>query len=124
MRRASRRVACLPALLGLGGRAGGGGGGGGGPERLGAGTSALRVVTWNVAAINNNPFEYWITHDDDPRYDHMMRAVRLFVEEDEVGPSARRPAALALAQCLMPRTPLSRNLLGLLVAQSRAGRRA
>ena len=82
------------------------------------------MVTWNVAAINNNPFEYWITHDDDPRYDRMMRAVRLFVVEDEVGPSARQPAALALAQCLMPRTPLSRNLLGLLVAQSRAGRRA
>ena len=19
----------------------------------------LRVVTWNIAAINNNPFEYW-----------------------------------------------------------------
>ena len=26
--------------------------------------SALRVATWNIAAINNNPFEYWITHDD------------------------------------------------------------
>ena len=24
----------------------------------------LRVATWNIAAINNNPFEYWITHDD------------------------------------------------------------
>ena len=26
--------------------------------------STLRVATWNIAAINNNPFEYWITHDD------------------------------------------------------------
>ena len=58
-----------------------------GPARLahpGAATGALRVVTWNVAAINNNPFEYWITHDEDPSYDTMMRAVRLFVEEDAV----------------------------------------
>ena len=22
------------------------------------------MATWNIAAINNNPFEYWITHDD------------------------------------------------------------
>ena len=26
--------------------------------------SELRVVTWNIAAINNNPFEYWLTHPD------------------------------------------------------------
>ena len=24
----------------------------------------LKLVTWNIAAINNNPFEYWITHED------------------------------------------------------------
>ena len=51
---------------------------------LGDTSTALRVVTWNVAAINNNPFEYWITHDKDPNYDSMMRAVRLFVEEGAV----------------------------------------
>jgi len=22
----------------------------------------LRVVTWNIAAVNNNPFEYWVCH--------------------------------------------------------------
>ena len=49
----------------------------------------LTALSWNMAAINNNPFEYWITHDDDPRYDRMMRAVRLFIEEDEVGPILR-----------------------------------
>ena len=27
----------------------------------------LSAVTWNMAAINNNPFEYWITNDD-PKY--------------------------------------------------------
>lgn len=55
----------------------------GGRNHLSA-TTALRVVTWNVAAINNNPFEYWITHDEDPSYDSMMQAVRRFVEEDVV----------------------------------------
>ena len=24
----------------------------------------LKVATWNMAAINNNPFEYWISHED------------------------------------------------------------
>ena len=26
------------------------------------GQSPLLVVTWNIAAVNNNPFEYWVTH--------------------------------------------------------------
>ena len=25
---------------------------------------ALTVATWNIAAINNNPFEYWIHSED------------------------------------------------------------
>jgi hypothetical protein len=36
------------------------------------------VLTWNVAAINNNPFEYWIDHSD-PRYKQLMTAVGNFV---------------------------------------------
>jgi hypothetical protein len=24
----------------------------------------IKALTWNIAAINNNPFEYWITNDD------------------------------------------------------------
>lgn len=39
----------------------------------------LEVATWNIAAINNNPFEYWITHDD-PAYNKMMDAVQNFIE--------------------------------------------
>lgn len=31
----------------------------------------LKVSTWNVAAINNNPFEYWMTHEDE-RYTKLM----------------------------------------------------
>ena len=38
----------------------------------------LRVVTWNIAAINNNPFEYWITHDD-ADYNKLMEDVQDFI---------------------------------------------
>lgn len=40
----------------------------------------LQIATWNIAAINNNPFEYWITHDD-PAYNNMMDAVQTFIED-------------------------------------------
>ena len=36
---------------------------------------SLNVVSWNIAAINNNPFEYWITHDD-PDYLRLMNDVQ------------------------------------------------
>mmetsp|Transcript_75501 Transcript_75501/g.125891 ORF Transcript_75501/g.125891 Transcript_75501/m.125891 type:complete len:569 (-) Transcript_75501:750-2456(-) len=39
----------------------------------------LRVVTWNIAAINNNPFEYWITHAD-AEYGALMEHVQEFVD--------------------------------------------
>ena len=32
----------------------------------------VSVLTWNIAAINNNPFEYWITSDD-KNYNEMMK---------------------------------------------------
>ena len=38
----------------------------------------LRVATWNIAAINNNPFEYWITHDD-ADYNRLVARVRVGV---------------------------------------------
>lgn len=38
----------------------------------------LKVVSWNVAAVNNNPFEYWITHPD-PRYKQLMQSVEQFI---------------------------------------------
>lgn len=40
----------------------------------------MRVATWNVAAINNNPFEYWASHPD-PEYTRVMQAVERFVVE-------------------------------------------
>ncbi|GMI39894.1 hypothetical protein TeGR_g9472 [Tetraparma gracilis] len=48
---------------------------------LAAGARAsLSVATWNVAAINNNPFEYWLTLAKYPAYNAMMSAVEDFVE--------------------------------------------
>lgn len=35
------------------------------------GRKSLRVATWNIAAVNNNPFEYFVTHDD-PAYNKLM----------------------------------------------------
>ncbi|KAJ1638551.1 hypothetical protein T492DRAFT_944035 [Pavlovales sp. CCMP2436] len=38
-------------------------------------TDSLKLVSWNIAAINNNPFEYWITHDE-AEYKKLMRDVQ------------------------------------------------
>ena len=37
------------------------------------------ATTWNIAAINNNPFEYWITNED-AIYNDLMKKVSLFIE--------------------------------------------
>ena len=29
----------------------------------------LTAATFNIAAINNNPFEYWITYNENPAYE-------------------------------------------------------
>ena len=42
-------------------------------------SSLLSVATWNVAAVNNNPFEYWITHHD-AAYNTLMADVQKFVD--------------------------------------------
>lgn len=38
----------------------------------------LSAITWNMAAINNNPFEYWITTDD-VAYNKLMEDVSEFI---------------------------------------------
>jgi hypothetical protein len=38
----------------------------------------LKLATWNIAAINNNPFEYWITSPD-PEYNELMKKVSAFI---------------------------------------------
>lgn len=40
----------------------------------------LSVSTWNIAAINNNPFEYWITYDENPEYQNIMKNIEEFIE--------------------------------------------
>jgi len=39
----------------------------------------IKAITWNIAAINNNPFEYWITNED-PTYNDIMKHVSEFIE--------------------------------------------
>jgi hypothetical protein len=43
------------------------------------GEKKIRALTWNIAAINNNPFEYWITNED-PTYNRIMQNVSKFME--------------------------------------------
>jgi hypothetical protein len=38
----------------------------------------LNVATWNVAGINNNPFEYWVTYPD-PAYNNFMQGVERII---------------------------------------------
>lgn len=42
--------------------------------------TSIKTLSWNVAAINNNPFEYWITHPN-PQYKQLMKDVEGFMEE-------------------------------------------
>ena len=43
----------------------------------------VHALTWNIAAVYNNPFEYWITQDD-AIYDSIMKNVSSFI--DDPGP--------------------------------------
>lgn len=49
------------------------------PAIISEGPTFLRVATWNIAAVNNNPFEYWITHQSD-KYAQLMNDVQKFVD--------------------------------------------
>jgi hypothetical protein len=40
------------------------------------------VASWNLSAINNNPFEYWVTHTD-PEYNKLMTGVQSFIDSPE-----------------------------------------
>jgi hypothetical protein len=66
--------------------------------------SDLHAVTWNIAAINNNPFEYWITHDD-ADYNKLMVDVQDFISSpaarDVAVDSVFTPAMYAELRALM-----------------------
>ena len=51
--------------------------------------SKLKTATWNIAAVNNNPFEYWVTHED-AAYNALMQGVESFIDQ----PGACRHASL------------------------------
>jgi len=40
----------------------------------------VAVLTWNVAGVNNNPFEYWITYKENPEYEKLMINIEQFLE--------------------------------------------
>ena len=39
----------------------------------------VKAITWNIAAINNNPFEYWITNKD-AGYNRIMSEVSAYID--------------------------------------------
>jgi len=42
------------------------------------GKEKFDILNWNIAAINNNPFEYWISYDNDA-YNNLMDDVQEFI---------------------------------------------
>jgi len=49
--------------------------------KMSASGRKLSISTWNIAAINNNPFEYWITIDGNPDYEKLMINIENFLED-------------------------------------------
>jgi len=39
-------------------------------------------MTWNIAAVNNNPFEYWISYED-PMYLELIQGVECFLDDPQ-----------------------------------------
>ena len=65
--------------------------------------SYVKALTWNIAAINNNPFEYWITADD-PSYNQLMGKVGYFAA---IVLSIALPLPFASVLCLSAQQSLS-----------------
>jgi hypothetical protein len=42
----------------------------------------LKVLTWNIAAPNNNPFEFWVSHSSD-EYNDLMLTIQKFINNPE-----------------------------------------
>ena len=51
-----------------------------GLQAMKSASRTLSIATWNIAAINNNPFEYWITYDENPAYEKIMSDIEDFLE--------------------------------------------
>ena len=46
-------------------------------------SSSIHCASWNISAVNNNPFEYW-TSNPDPNYDSLMKKIQEFIENSEL----------------------------------------
>ena len=42
----------------------------------------ITAASWNVSAVNTNPFEYWVTHSD-PAYNELMTGVQDLMDSPE-----------------------------------------
>ena len=51
-------------------------------DAISMGEVVINVASWNIAAVYNNPFEYWISHKN-PEYDTMMIGVQNFIDSRE-----------------------------------------
>ena len=60
--------------------------------------SKLKTATWNIAAVNNNPFEYWVTHED-AAYNTLMQGVESFIDQ----PGASLPSYYPSPRFASPR---------------------
>ena len=65
----------------------------------------MKIATWNIAAINNNPFEYFIHYPHSDAYDKLMLGVEQFLTEpgelDVPVASVFTPAMFAELQAAM-----------------------
>ena len=48
------------------------------------GIHQLKAATWNIAAVNNNPFEYWVTYPDEAYNDFMLRVENVISKQNEL----------------------------------------
>ncbi|KAL7557830.1 hypothetical protein ACA910_009135 [Epithemia clementina (nom. ined.)] len=53
---------------------------GGARSFLSGSSRKMQVTTFNIAAINNNPFEYWLTMPENPGYEELMSKIENFIE--------------------------------------------
>lgn len=74
-----------------------------------SGSKILRLMTWNIAAINNNPFEYWITSPD-PAYNALMEKVSAFILDPK---DADIPVSTVFTQAMFDQLIESMNGVGI-----------
>ena len=64
-------------------------------ETKGETQNDLKVASWNIAAPNNNPFEFWVAHNS-AEYNDLMLAIQKFI--DHPGPVEPRICSIFTPQ--------------------------